>query len=262
MVLSDADGGSSLIRVAISGAGGRLATAVAGAVAAAPDLELTSLYNPNRAGAAVAGLTIVADHDEVDADVVVESTSPSVVMDNLRAWRRRGLGAVVGTSGFTEERLDELRRLWGEDAPGCLVVPNFSVGAVLMARFAELAAPHFAQAEVIERHHADKPDAPSGTALNTAARIAAAGGGSAETSAELVAGARGAPVGGVRVHSLRLEGLISHQEVAFSNEGELFSITHQSTSYDSFGHGAVLAIRHVAAGAGGVAVGLDSVLGI
>jgi 4-hydroxy-tetrahydrodipicolinate reductase len=182
-------------------------------------------------------------------------------MDNLRTWHRRGMAAVVGTSGFTEDRLTELRQLWGEGSPGCLVVPNFSVGAVLMARFSELAAPHFEQAEVIERHHADKPDAPSGTALNTASRIAAAGGASSTASSELVAGARGADVGGVMVHSVRLEGLISQQEVAFSNDGELFSITHQSTSYSSFGHGALLAIRHVV-GAHGVAVGLDRVLGV
>ena len=165
---------------------------------------------------------------------MVESTNPTVVMDNLRAWRRRGFGAVVGTSGFTEERLDELRRLWGDERPGCLVVPNFAVGAVLMARFAELAAPHFEQAEVIERHHADKPDAPSGTSLNTASRIAAAGGSSSTASSELVGGARGADVGGVRVHSVRLEGVISYQEVAFSNSGELFSVIHQSTTYASF----------------------------
>ena len=114
---------------------------------------------------------------------------------------------------------------------------------------------------MIERHHADKPDAPSGTSLNTASRIAAAGGSSSTASSELVGGARGADVGGVRVHSVRLEGVISSQEVAFSNSGELFSVTHQSTSYSSFAHGAVLAIRHVV-GAVGVAVGLDEVLGI
>ncbi|HEX2367635.1 MAG TPA: 4-hydroxy-tetrahydrodipicolinate reductase [Acidimicrobiia bacterium] len=261
MVLSAADGGPSLIRVAISGAGGRLAVAVAEAVEAADDLELTGAYNPNRGGSSFAGLEVVADPDEVEADVVVESTNPTVVMDNLRAWRRRGFGAVVGTSGFTEERLADLRRLWGDERPGCLVVPNFAVGAVLMARFAELAAPHFEQAEVIERHHADKPDAPSGTSLNTASRIAAAGGSSSTASSELVAGARGADVGGVKVHSIRLEGVLSYQEVALSNSGELFSVTHQSTSYASFAQGAVLSIRHVA-GSEGVAVGLDHVLGI
>ena len=261
MVLSAADGGSSLIRVAVSGAPGRLATAVAEAVEASDDLELTGAYNPKRGGSPFAGLEVVADPDEVEADVMVESTNPTVVMDNLRAWRRRGLGAVVGTSGFTEERLNELRRLWGDERPGCLVVPNFSVGAVLMARFAELAAPHFEQAEVIERHHADKPDAPSGTSLNTASRIAAAGGSSSTASSELVAGARGADVGGVRVHSVRLEGVISYQEVAFSNSGELFSVIHQSTTYASFALGAVLSIRHVV-DATGVTVGLDRVLGI
>jgi len=167
----------------------------------------------------------------------------------------------VGTSGFTEQRLQEVRSFWGESDPGCLIVPNFSIGAVLMMRVAEIAAPHFGTAEVIERHHDDKPDAPSGTALATAARMAAAGSSSAEHSKELVDGARGGAVQGVRVHSLRLEGVLSSQEVAFANDGEQFSVLHQSTSYGSFVSGALAAIRHVTAN-NGVAVGLDDALGI
>ena len=129
------------------------------------------------------------------------------------------MATVVGTSGFTPERLERLGEMWGSDGPPALVVPNFSIGAVLMMRFAADAAPHFESVEVIERHHSTKPDAPSGTALATAMGLAAAGGSSASGSAELVAGARGGDVEGVRVHALRLPGLISQQEVALSNAG-------------------------------------------
>jgi 4-hydroxy-tetrahydrodipicolinate reductase len=119
-----------MIRVAISGIPGRLATATAAAIAASDDLELVALYNPHRGGEAFNGIPISASHDEIECDVVFESTEPTVVMDNLRAWCEAGLHAVVATSGFTRERLDEVRSFWGEDGPGCLIAPNFSIGAV------------------------------------------------------------------------------------------------------------------------------------
>jgi len=248
-----------MIRVAISGIPGRLATATAAGIAASDDLDLVALYNPNRGGDAFNGIPISANHDEIKCDVVFESTEPTVVMGNLRAWRKAGLHVVVATSGFTRERLDEVRSFWGEDGPGCLIAPNFSIGAVLMMRFAELAAPHFTGIEVVERHHHDKPDAPSGTAIATAARIAAAGGSSHEESSELVAGSRGAIVEGVRVQSLRLDATLSNQEVAFSKSGELLSIHHVGTEYSSFADGALLAIRYVA-DTKGVTVGLDDAI--
>lgn len=252
---------SEATRVGISGAGGRLAGAVAEAVGGVEDMRLTGAFNPRRGGEVFAGLSVTDNPGDLDCDVVVEATEAGVVMGNLAAWRERELAVVVGTSGFTQARLAELVALWGEGGPGCLVVPNFSVGAVLMMYLAEMVAPHFAQAEVVERHHADKPDAPSGTALSTAARLAAAGGRSADKSIEVVDGARGAEVEGVRVHSLRLAGILSHQEVSFSNAGEVFSIVHQSTAYGSFGPGAVMAIRHVLEQSG-VSVGLDAALGL
>jgi 4-hydroxy-tetrahydrodipicolinate reductase len=248
-----------VIRVAVSGAGGKLANPIIEGVASADDLELSSLYNPNRAGTQMAGVSVVGDPAEVEADVMVETAHPDVVFENLEAWRDGGLAVVVGTSGFTPERLDRLRQMWGEETP-CLVVPNFSIGAVLMMRFAAEAAPSFEATEVIERHHSTKPDAPSGTSLASAMGIAAAGGRSAEGSEELVPGARGADVEGVRVHSLRLPGLIAHQEVALSNPGEMLSITHLSTSYESFAAGALLAVRRVQELDGGVHLGLDTVL--
>lgn len=249
-----------MIRVAISGAGGKLATPIAEAVLASDDLELAELYNPNRAGSELHGLAVTGSADEIDADVMVETAHPDVVFDNLEAWRAAGLATVVGTSGFTPERLDLLRQTWGADGPPVLVVPNFSIGAVLMMRFAAEAAPHFESVEIIERHHSTKPDAPSGTALATAMGVASGGGSSAQGSAELVGGARGADVEGVRVHALRLPGLISQQEVAMSNAGEVLSIEHLSTSYQSFANGALTAIRGVQGLGSGVHLGLDAVL--
>lgn len=246
------------IRVVVSGIPGRLATAIAEGMIDAEGVDLTGVYNPHREGVwhVVPYLGAV---DQESADIVVEAGPASAVMSNLALWKEAGVGVVVGTSGFTGERLDQVHRLWGSGSPGCLIVPNFSIGAVLAARFAELAAPHFATIEVIERHRAAKPDAPSGTALQTAQRIAAAGGRSVPSGQELVQGARGGEVAGVRVHSLRLEGLLAHQEVAMTNPGEQFSLVHQSTSYGSFAAGAVAAVRAMS-GVSGVEVGLDRIL--
>lgn len=248
-----------MTRVAVSGAGGKLAGPIIAAIDEAEDLELTGLYNPNRAGQEMSGVVVVPDALRVEADVLIETAHPDVVFDNLEAWNELELATVVGTSGFTPDRLEQLRESWGSDQP-CLVVPNFSIGAVLMMRFAADAAPHFEAVEVIERHHSTKPDAPSGTALATAIGIAGTGGTSAEESEELVPGARGASVEGIRVHSLRLPGLISQQEVALSNVGEVLSIEHISTSYESFAAGAMLAARRVQSLDGGVHLGLDTVL--
>ncbi|HUF16246.1 MAG TPA: 4-hydroxy-tetrahydrodipicolinate reductase [Acidimicrobiia bacterium] len=248
-----------MTRVAVSGAGGKLAGPIIAAIVAADDLELEALYNPNRGGGEVAGVTIVADPGEVSADVVVETAHADDVFDNLEAWRDSGMAAVVGTSGFTPNRLELLESMWGSATP-CLVVPNFSIGAVLMMRFATEAAGHFEAVEIVERHHATKPDAPSGTSLASAMGVSQGGGKSTDLSEELVAGARGADVEGVRIHSLRLPGLIAQQEVALSNAGEVLSIEHLSTSYESFAAGALLAVRGVQSLDGGVHLGLDSVL--
>jgi 4-hydroxy-tetrahydrodipicolinate reductase len=205
-------------------------------------------------------MTVTGSGDEIEADVMVETAHPDVVFDNLGVWRARGMATVVGTSGFTPDRLERLGELWGDDGPPALVVPNFSIGAVLMMRFAAEAAGHFEAVEIIERHHSTKPDAPSGTALATAMGVSAAGGRSSGESAELVTGARGADVEGIRVHALRLPGLISQQEVALSNAGEVLSIEHLSTSYQSFASGALIAIRGIGNLPPGVHLGLDAVL--
>lgn len=248
-----------MTKVAVSGAGGKLAGAIIDAVVAAADLDLVALYNPNRAGQVIDGMEIGDNVDLTSVEVMVEAAPAGEVMDNLRIWGAAEVATVVGTSGFTPERLDQLRSEWGTDAP-CLVVPNFSIGAVLMMRFAEEAASSFEAVEIVERHHATKPDAPSGTSLASAMGVSRGGGSSVEGSEELVPGARGARVEGVRVHSLRLPGVIAQQEVALSNPGEILSIEHLSTSYASFGSGALAAIRGVRALAGGVHLGLETVL--
>lgn len=233
---------------------------VASTLEAAPDVEVVSLYDPLHDGMRVGDRTIAGDPVSVaGSDVVVEFTHPGVVMENLERWRRLGAHSVVGTSGFDDERIAAVRSMYGEGSPNCLIVPNFSIGAVLMMRFAEMAAPYFAASEIIELHHDRKLDAPSGTATATAARMAPAGQHRHTESVESVPGARGASVDGVPVHSVRLPGLIAHQEVLLGNEGELLTIRHDSTDRSSFMPGVLLAVRKVA-DLPGVTVGLDSLL--
>jgi 4-hydroxy-tetrahydrodipicolinate reductase len=188
-------------------------------------------------------------------------------MDNLRFAIDNDIHAVVGTTGFTDEKLHTLRT-WLADKPdlGIVVAPNFGVGAVLAMRFAQLAAPHFSSAEIIELHHPDKADAPSGTAVLTAQLIAEArkqaglGAMPDATTAE-VDGARGADLEGVRIHSVRATGLVAHQEVLFGAEGETLTIRHDSLHRASFMPGVLLAVRQVAKRPG-LTVGLDPLLGL
>lgn len=252
-----------MTRVAVSGAGGRMGRLVAETIAAQDDLELVAAFDPGVVGD-VGGVEISPDPEIVrDAEVVVEFTNPAVVLDNLEQWREMGVHAVVGTSGFDAERLAFVRDRWGADGPRCLVVPNFSVGAVLMMQFAEMAARHYPAAEIIELHHDRKVDAPSGTALSTAARMADAGGRAerAVESVETVTGARGGELAGARVHSVRLPGLLAHQEVLLGAPGEVLTIRHDTTDRVSFMPGVLLAIRGVAELPDPVTVGLETLLG-
>ena len=251
-----------MIKVAVSGAMGRLGGAISGGVEAAEDMRLSGLYAPGHEGKSFANLSISGDPEELSTQVIVECAPPQVVMENLKTWHDKGFNVVVGTSGFTESRLAELRSFWGSEDQGCLVVPNFSIGAVLMMHFAEFASSYFDSVEIVERHESRKPDAPSGTALATAMRIGRHRNDAvASPDHEIIEGARGGLASGVRVHSLRMAGLLSDQEVAFSNSGETFSLLHRSTSYKSFVDGALLAIRNIQK-MKGVSVGLDALLGI
>jgi 4-hydroxy-tetrahydrodipicolinate reductase len=247
-----------MIRVGVLGARGRMGTQVCAAVDGAPDLDLAARVDLGDPVGALDG-----------CDVAVDFTHPGAVLDNMRWCIGHGLTVVAGTSGFGEARLDQVRA-WLDAAPGsrALVVPNFSIGAVLMMRFASQAARFFASAEVIELHHGGKADAPSGTAARTAALIAearAAAGLGAPPDATVTAldGARGAVLdGGVHVHSVRLAGLVAHQEVLFGGTGEILTIRHDSLDRASFMPGVLIGIRGVASLPEGLTVGLDLLLGL
>lgn len=254
-----------MIRVGVSGASGRMGRLVAGAIGDAADMEVHGLYDPAVPASGPDGAAVSADRTVLEgADVIVEFTRPDVVLDNLAAWRGFGAHAVVGTSGFDEARLAEVRALWGTGPPNCLIAPNFSIGAVVMLRLAEIAAPHFAAAEVIELHHDQKADAPSGTALETARRIAAANPDQrrAVESAELAAGARGASIDGVPVHAVRLPGLVAHQQAVFGSSGERLTISHDTSDRQSFMPGVLLSVRSVGGLDAPVTVGIETLLGI
>jgi len=246
-----------MIKVGVLGAKGRMGSQVCATVDEAADMEL------------VAGVDVGDAREELAAaDVVVDFTSPAAVMDNLRWCVERDLAAVVGTSGFGDTKLTEVRSWLAARPDGrVLVVPNFSVGAVLMMRFAEMAAPFFESAEVIELHHAGKVDAPSGTAGRTAAMIssarrAAGTGPMPDATTTAAQGARGAEVDDVHVHSVRLAGLVAHQEVLFGGHGEVLTIRHDSLDRASFMPGVLAAVRGMAGLPAGLTVGLEGLLGL
>jgi 4-hydroxy-tetrahydrodipicolinate reductase len=239
------------------------------AVGADAELDLVAAVDPRHPGerAAGGGLEIAGSLDAVaaaGADVVVDFTVKEAALGNLEWCSGRRLHAVVGTTGFGDEDLARVGEWFPAAGPaGAVVAPNFAIGAVLMMRFAELAAPWFDTVEVIELHHDAKTDAPSGTAMLTARRVAAAGGPWTPdpTRTEMVAGARGGEVGGVRIHSVRLRGLVAHQEVLLGTTGQSLSIRHDSYDRRSFMPGVLLAIKSVASRPG-LTVGLDGLLGL
>lgn len=246
------------IKVGVLGAQGRVGREVCRAVEEAPDTELVAAIDVD---------------DELDAlvrsgaEAVVDFTHPDVVMDNLEFCIDHGIHAVVGTTGFDDGRLEQLRT-WLADAPGTgvLVAPNFSIGAVLMMRFATEAARFFDSVEVVELHHPDKADAPSGTARRTAELIAAArrdvGAGSMpDATSTALEGARGAEVDGVPVHSVRLRGLVAHQEVLLGGLGETLTIRHDSLDRASFTPGVLTGLRAIGSRPG-LTVGLENFLAL
>ncbi|HQR79909.1 MAG TPA: 4-hydroxy-tetrahydrodipicolinate reductase [Actinomycetota bacterium] len=242
-----------MIRVGVVGAAGRMGRTVCEAVEAADGMELAARID---LGDPLPGAG--------DCDVVVDFTTPDAVMGTLAHCIPAGIHVVVGTSGFDAARLAEVDELLaGHPQVGVLVAPNFSIGAVLMMRFAATAAPFFESVEIVELHHPDKVDAPSGTAVRTAEIIAAARSGrpSPDATTTSLAGARGASVDGVTVHSVRLRGLVAHQEVLLGGVGETLSIRHDSLDRASFMPGVVLGVRKVGEHPG-LTVGLDAFLGL
>ncbi|MDF0531438.1 4-hydroxy-tetrahydrodipicolinate reductase [Tsukamurella sp. 8F] len=245
-----------MLNVGVLGSGGKVGRAMVDAVDAADDLALSARVDAGDS---------LTDFLDTDTQVVIDFTHPDVVMDNLQFLIEHGIHAVVGTTGFTDDRLDTLRG-WLAEKPGVgvLVAPNFAIGAVLCMRFAAQASKYFESVEVIELHHPHKADAPSGTAYRTAELIAEAredaGRGPVPdaTSAEFDR-ARGARVDGVRVHSIRLAGLVAHQEVLLGTQGETLTIRHDSLDRSSFVPGVLLGVRSVSERPG-LTVGIEPLL--
>jgi 4-hydroxy-tetrahydrodipicolinate reductase len=246
------------IRVGVVGARGKVGREVCAAVDDADDLELVAEVDTGDADDSLEDLVTS------DAQVVVDFTHPDVVMDTLEFCVDHGIHAVVGTTGFDDARLDQLRTWLDGTRTGVLVAPNFSIGAVLMMRFAAEAAPYYESVEIVELHHPDKADAPSGTARRTASLIAAArreagSGPIPDATSTAIDGARGAEVEGIRVHGLRIRGLVAHQEVILGGEGETLTIRHDSLDRVSFTPGVLLGVRRIR-DAPGLTVGLESFL--
>jgi len=244
------------MRVAVLGSKGKVGTTMVQAVRDAEDLTLSAEVDAGD------DLSLLTDSN---TDVVIDFTHPDVVMANLEFLIDNGIHAVVGTTGFTEARLEQVRS-WLAAKPGAsvLIAPNFAIGAVLSMHFAKQAAPFFESVEVIELHHPHKADAPSGTAARTAALIAEARKGlppNPDATSTSLPGARGADVDGVPVHSVRLAGLVAHQEVLFGTLGETLTIRHDSIDRTSFVPGVLLAVRRVGEHPG-LTLGIESLLNL
>jgi 4-hydroxy-tetrahydrodipicolinate reductase len=259
-------------RVGVVGAGGRMGQEVCRAVSEAPDLQLVAAIDPGHVGADACGRTIAGEVNalgDLGAEVVVDFTIAEAVRHNARHYALLGLHAVIGTSGLSETDLADLKRLFPGTGANAVVVPNFAIGAVLLLHLCRIAAPHMDGVEVIELHHDGKRDAPSGTAMHTAAAIAAArreaGSGPLPpdpTTDVVLTGARGGEgPDGVRVHSVRLPGLVAHEEVIFGAPGQSLSIRHDSYDRRSFMPGVLLAVRAVP-DRPGLTVGLEAFLGL
>lgn len=262
-----------MIRVLVSGAGGKMGGEVVRAVAAAEGMEVVAAVDPGVSGCLIptdGGEQIECRSNLAEAlstskpDVVVDFTHPSIVEANVRTIMAAGVDCVLGTTGLSEEKLGEIAATAPEGTT-LFFAPNFAVGAVLMMQFAEKAARFMPYVEVTEFHHDKKADAPSGTAIRTARMIAAARGDAPatpgrETELPGMEGARGALVDGVSVHSVRLPGLVAHQEVLFGGQGQTLTIRHDSIDRTSFMPGVVLAVREVGARSG-LVVGLEQFMG-
>lgn len=266
------------IRLLLTGAAGKMGREVVRAVSREKDIELVAAVDAvcigedsgELAGLGKTGLKVSGDLaaalQSSGAEVALDFTSPGAVMLNVTQFIQHRVAAVVGTTGLSAAQLEDIRRLCEEHETPCFVAPNFAVGAVLMMRFCAEAARHFAGAEIIELHHDQKRDAPSGTALRTAQLMVEACGGS---PACLLAGkakqegadqpSRGQEAGPFRIHSVRLPGLVAHQEVIFGGLGQTLAIRHDSTSRECFMPGVLLAIRKVRS-LSGLVVGLENFL--
>ena len=253
------------IRVGVIGAAGRMGQTVCAAISADKNLELVAAVDSAASGSTVEGLTIAKDLRalaDAKVEVAVDFTVAAASRVNLPWLAMHNVHAVVGTTGFTDADFAEFKKMF--TSSNCIVAPNFAIGAVLMMRFAEIAAPFFDTAEIIEIHHDGKADSPSGTAISTAQRMAAASGTWAKdpTTHEAIAGARGAKgPGDIPIHAVRMRGVVANQEVVLGTQGQTLTIRHDTIDRASFMPGVVLACKKIAEH-NGFTLGLDKFLDI
>lgn len=254
-----------MIKVGVVGAAGRMGRTVCDAIAADPDLALVAAVDPANPGATVHNVVIAHELRalaDAQAEVVVDFSVASAARVTLPWLAMHDMHAVVGTTGFTDDDIASFRTAFSSS--NCLIAANFAIGAVLMMRFAEIAAPFFDTAEIVEIHHDGKADSPSGTAIATASRMAAANGTWAQdpTTHEAIPGARGARgPAGIPIHAIRMRGAVANQEVVFGTQGQTLTIRHDTVDRVSFMPGVVLACKKIAERKG-VTLGLDDLLGI
>ncbi len=253
------------IRVGVIGATGRMGATVCSAVVADKNLELVAAVDTASAGSVINGITVSSELRalaDAKVDVAVDFTVAAASRINLPWLAMHNVHAVVGTTGFTDVDIAEFKKMF--TSSNCIVAPNFAIGAVLMMRFAEIAAPFFDTAEIIEIHHDGKADSPSGTAVSTAKRKAAASSTWAKdpTTHEAIAGARGAKgPGDIPIHAVRMRGVVANQEVVLGTQGQTLTIRHDTIDRASFMPGVVLACKKIAEHKG-FTLGLDTFLGI
>jgi 4-hydroxy-tetrahydrodipicolinate reductase len=266
------------VRVGVLGAGGRMGREVCRAVSEDPDLELVAAVDPALAGIDLrqvtgsdgSGIQVagdVSDLERAGADVAVDFTVADVAAQNMRWCAEHGVHCVVGTTGISPSDVAQIEALFASSPANCVLAANFAITAVLMMRFDELAAPYVGGVEIIELHHDGKLDAPSGTALKTAERVDGARRAAGldpwpadRTASAVVAGARGGEgPGGIRVHSVRLPGLVAHQEIIFGALGQSLTLRQDSYDRSSYMPGVLLAVKSVAQRPG-LTVGLDALL--
>lgn len=249
------------IRVAIAGARGKMGIEAVHTIIKKDGMELVAVLDYKEVGKTLADLEIFPQHynvpiytdfdklvDETEPDVLIDLTNPHAVYEHTKKALLRDVRPVIGTTGFTDAQLEELIELSSEKRIGCIIAPNFAIGAILMMKFAKEAAKYLPDVEIIEMHHDQKLDAPSGTGLKTAFMIAEVRKERQQghpNEQETIPGARGANLEGMRVHSVRLPGLVAHQQVLFGGEGQLLTIRHDSLNRGSFMSGVAFCVEEV-----------------
>lgn len=257
-----------MLKILVNGALGKMGSEVVKAVNSAEDLQLVAVVDPKLDGVpqpedVLAGTDLAAVIAQTSPDVVVDFTRPDIVMENLRTILRSGAHAVVGTTGFSAENLQELRSLAEKYHTSLLIAPNFALGAILMMKMAAMAAKYFPQVEIIELHHEQKLDAPSGTACLTAQKLAEIRGGYVAQGhpeeKEILPHARGAEYEGIRIHSVRLPGFVASEEIIFGSQGETLKIRNDSINRECYMPGVLLGCRKIVEKTG-LVYGLDSIM--